>query len=196
MTNLLLHFTYDARWWTDWWTFVAVERYVAFFFFCCGLTKITFFFVFAVDFFSGDAAYILLLPDSTGLFFQNLCNWQTSIFVKGNSSIFVVGVFLWGFFNYSFSFLPNRAWFLFVWWSMVWSTCTGQCKQCRDTTGQHLVNCGDLTVCLVLMSTQPSQRCLMAVALFEPSRHRLKPSLLFPPNFLLPQRKQILTLWS
>jgi hypothetical protein len=36
-----------------------------------------------VDFFSGDAAYILLLLDSTGLFFQNLCNWQTSIFVKG-----------------------------------------------------------------------------------------------------------------
>jgi hypothetical protein len=33
-----------------------------------------FFFVFAVDFFSGDAAYILLLPDSTGLLFQNLCN--------------------------------------------------------------------------------------------------------------------------
>ncbi len=83
MTDLLLHFTYDARWWMDWWTFVALERYVAFFFFFCGLTMITIFFVFAVDFFSGDAAYILLLPDSTGLFFQNLCNWQTSIFVKG-----------------------------------------------------------------------------------------------------------------
>lgn len=52
-------------------------------FFFGGLTMITIVFIFAVDFFSGDAAYILLLPDSTGLFFQNLCNWQTSIFVKG-----------------------------------------------------------------------------------------------------------------
>jgi hypothetical protein len=53
---------------------LQLKDMLLFFFFFCGLTKITFFFVFAVDFFSGDAAYILLLPDSTGLFFQNLCN--------------------------------------------------------------------------------------------------------------------------
>ncbi len=63
--------------------FCCSWKICCFFLFFCGLTKITFLFVFAVDFFSGDAAYILLLLDSTGLFFQNLCNWQTSIFVKG-----------------------------------------------------------------------------------------------------------------